>query len=188
MKGRGVTEAESDEMLVQAAKQNPAAFAALYEKYLPYVYNYIFYRVGSVFDAEDLTSRTFYQALLHFGRYNHQGLPFSAWLLRIAHNLVANWFRDRSRRPTLSLEEVIYAEARERSLGETSEHKDEAERLRRAIQRLPPERQQLLVLKFVEELSNAEIAAIMGRTEGAIKALLHRTLLSLRRDLNCDEA
>ena len=108
------------------------------------------------------------------------GVPFSAWLYRIAHNLVANWHRDNSRKKEISLDDT--AELYDRGvLPETNMVQlQENEVLFKAIRTLTPDRQQLLILKFVEHLSNAEIAAIMQRSEGAIKSLYHRTLLALR--------
>jgi RNA polymerase sigma-70 factor (ECF subfamily) len=107
----------------------------------------------------------------------------SAWLYRIAHNLVANWHRDRGRRTEIPLEEgAVYASSQDHpevALLRT----EERERLLSVIRKLPADRQQLLIFKYVEHLSNAEIGVIMGRTEGAVKSLYHRTLLSLRDDL-----
>jgi len=177
---------EGDDRLIEKAKEDPEAFGALYQKYLALVYNYIFYRVHNVHEAEDLTAKTFYQAVFHLRRYTNQGVPFSAWLFRIAHNLVANWHRDRQRRKTYSLEAMApgwHQEAEIASLSEGMERKERAQWLKEAIGRLSAERQQLLLLKFVDGLSNAEIATIMGRTEGAIKALLHRTLFALRQEI-----
>ncbi len=171
----------SDEtLLAQAAQGDSEAFGVLYERYVGRIYNYIYYRVGNPYDAEDLTARVFYRAMRHIGNYRDRGLPFSAWLYRIAHNLVANWHRDHSRRKEIPLEEGI----RGRQLSSHPEHElvqwEERERLFVVLRGLSPERQQLLILKFVEHLSNAEIGQIMGRSEGAIKSLYHRTLLDLR--------
>ncbi len=174
---------ESELSLIERAKTDPAAFGQLYEIYVDRIYSYIYYRTGSQVEAEDLTARTFFRALDSIGRYVQRGLPFSAWLFRIAHNLVANWHRDRSRRKIISLDDVTNASAR----GKGPEiHVEEGERrtaLLAAIRRLPEDRQQLIALKFVERLPNAEIGAMMGRTEGAIKSLYHRTLIALREDL-----
>jgi RNA polymerase sigma-70 factor, ECF subfamily len=174
----------SDEMaLSRAAQGDQEAFGVLYERYVRRIYNYIYYRTGDTFDAEDLTERVFLRAMRHIGNYKDRGLPFSAWLYRIAHNLVANWHRDNSRRKEIPLNEGLLGS----HPGELPEnellHIEERERLMRVIRGLPAERQQLLILKFVEHLSNAEIGQIMGRTEGAIKSLYHRTLLSLRDEL-----
>lgn len=168
-----------DIVLVERAKADAEAFGALYERYVDKIYSYIYYRMGNQADAEDLTAKTFYRAMQHIRRYEERGLPFSAWLYRIAHNLVANWHRDRSRRQMVSLDE-LYSLA----IGDGPEHAVEKQErtstLLNVIRDLPPERQALLILKFVEHLSNAEVGQIMGRSEGAIKSLYHRTLLSLR--------
>jgi RNA polymerase sigma-70 factor (ECF subfamily) len=166
--------------LVERAKTDPTAFGILYESYVNKIYNYIYYRVGNQHDAEDLTARTFYRALDHINRYVNRGAPFSAWLYRIAHNLVANWHRDQSRRKIISLEDIKLRVQRRDGPHQMAEQKEEKDELLVAIRRLPPDRQQLLILKLVEGMSNAEIGEVMGRSEGAIKSLYHRTLLSLR--------
>jgi RNA polymerase sigma-70 factor (ECF subfamily) len=177
---RTVPELSDDVALVLAAQGDQEAFGALYQRYVGKIYNYVYYRTGNPFDAEDLTARVFFRALRHIGHYTDRGLPFSAWLYRIAHNLVANWHRDNSRRPEVPFEEILLirpqVEHPESVLLQSEEH----ENLLIVIRQLPPERQQLLILKFVEHLSNAEIGQIMGRTEGAVKSLYHRTLLTLR--------
>jgi RNA polymerase sigma-70 factor (ECF subfamily) len=171
--------------LVEQAKTDPEAFGLLYERYVDKIYNYVYYRTGNHHDAEDLTAKVFYQALNHIPRYIQRGAPFSSWLYRIAHNLVANWHRDRSRRQVISLERLALVK-RQEDPGpfEQAARAEERDVLRSAIGRLPADRQELLILKFVEHMPNAEIGQIMGRSEGAIKSLYHRTLLSLRQDLD----
>ena len=174
-----MSEAPSEAELVLRAREDPEAFGQLYELYVSQIYSYIYYRTGNHHDAEDLTARTFYQALRHIRHYQDRGLPFSAWLYRIAHNLVANWHRDHSRRQVIALDEIALTSPRPNP--ETRmESQDEQRLLMHLIRHLTEERQQLLILKFVEQMSNREIADIMGRTEGAIKSLYHRTLLALR--------
>lgn len=175
---------ESEERLIERAKRDADAFGALYERYVDRIYSYIYYRVGSVPDAEDLTARVFYRALAHIGAYRQRGAPFAAWLYRIAHNLVANWHRDRSRRPEILLDDAATHAERGASPHELAEQSEDARTLLSAMARLPAERQQLLILKFVDEMSNVEIAHVMGRTEGAIKSLYHRTLIALRDELS----
>lgn len=173
----------NDLELIHRARDDREAFGVLYERYVQRIYAYIYYRTGNTFDAEDLTERVFMRALRHIGSYSDRGLPFSAWLYRIAHNLVANWYRDNSRRKEISLEDspppAFAGEHPERALVEN----EERERLLGLIRNLAQERQELLILKFVEDLSNAEIGMIMGRSEGAIKSLYHRTLLALRDEM-----
>jgi RNA polymerase sigma-70 factor (ECF subfamily) len=169
------------DVLKGAASGDSDAFGELYDRYVDRIYNYIYYRTGNHFDAEDLTARVFYRAMRHISNYQDRGLPLSAWLYRIAHNLVANWHRDNSRRKEISLDDGYNVLRHNGPHPEsTLEKNQELEELLRVIRQLPAERQQLIVLKFVEHLPNAEIGHIMGRTEGAIKSLYHRTLISLR--------
>jgi RNA polymerase sigma-70 factor (ECF subfamily) len=177
--GSFVSQALIESELVVRAKEDPEAFGQLYERYVDKIFNYIYYRTGNHHDAEDLTARTFYQALKHVHRYVNRGVPFSAWLYRIAHNLVANWHRDRSRRQVIALDEIALTMPRQNPESDL-ESEDDQRLLMRLIRRMPDDRQQLLILKFVEQMSNQEIAQIMGRSEGAIKSLYHRTLLALR--------
>jgi len=169
--------------LVERAKTDPEAFGQLYERYVDRIYSYIYYRTNNRYEAEDLTARTFFQALTNIDRYVDRGMPFSAWLYRIAHNLVANWYRDRSRRKVISLDQLVVTGRSQDGPEQQLEYVEERVALLEAIRRLPPERQQLLILKFVDRLSNAEIGEIMGRSVGAIKSLYHRTLVELREKL-----
>ncbi len=174
--------------LVQQAKDNQEAFGVLYERYVGKIYNYVYYRTGNHHDAEDLTALVFYRAMGHIENYTERGVPFQAWLYRIAHNLVANWHRDRGRRKIIALEDFIGPGPQTDIPDWQAEDKEEREVLLRVIRRLPEERQQLLILKFIERMSNADIGVIMGRTEGAIKSLYHRTLAALREELELLEA
>ena len=176
-------ESEEQDILLRASQGNLEAFGLLYEKYVERIFNYVYYRTGNVHDAEDLTARVFYRALNHIRTYADRGVPFSAWLYRIAHNLVANWHRDRSRHQEIPLSDAptihYKGEPPEVALMQTQER----DALLRLIRHLPSERQHLLILKFVEHLSNIEIGETMGRSEGAVKSLYHRTLLALRDEL-----
>jgi RNA polymerase sigma-70 factor (ECF subfamily) len=174
---------ESEESLIEQARHDPEAFGQLYERYLNRIYAYIFYRTGDVREAEDLTARVFYRALAHIAEYDQRGAPFVAWLYRIAHNLVANWHRDRGRKRELALTEVLLLGHVTDAPDRSAEQDEEAAVLLEAIRRLPDERQELLILKFVDDLPNREIGKILSRTEGAVKSLYHRTLLALRADL-----
>jgi RNA polymerase sigma-70 factor (ECF subfamily) len=174
----------SEEMeLVRRAASDSDAFGELYQRYVRRIYNYIYYRTGDYQDAEDLSARVFQKALRHVATFEDKGVPFSAWLYRIAHNLVANWHRDRSRKPVVPLDD--YAVESDGSIHPEAQAvaMEENHMLLEAVRRLPPDRQQLLILKFVERLPNAQIGEIMGRTEGAIKSLYHRTLIALRMQI-----
>lgn len=179
----GSAAAQEEAALVELAKEDPAAFGILYERYIDRVYAYIYHRVGNAQDTEDLTARTFYRALDKLHTYEDRGLPFSAWLFRIAHNLVANWHRDRGRRRFLSLDK-LWSHSKE---GDTPEEQVEREEnhaaLWDAIARLPEDRRNLLLYKFGSRLSNLEIGELLQKSESAIKSLYFRTLATLRKEL-----
>ncbi|MEM7127106.1 MAG: sigma-70 family RNA polymerase sigma factor [Chloroflexota bacterium] len=173
--------------LIYEAKQNSDRFGILYERYVDRVYAYIYNRVGNAQDSEDLTARTFYQALSKLDSYEDRGFPFSAWLFRIAHNLVANWHRDNSKRHFLSLDR-LWSHSREEELPEAKvERAENHNELWEAINRLPEERRDLLIYKFSSRLSNLEIGELMNKSESAIKSLYFRTLATLRTDLESRE-
>jgi RNA polymerase sigma-70 factor (ECF subfamily) len=169
-----------DEIIHLASEGSNDAFGLIYQRYITAIYNYIYYRTGDQHDAEDLSARVFHRAYGHISSYKYMGLPISAWLYRIAHNLVANYHRDSKRKREVNLEDHLEIHAP----GDLPETvlivNQETEELMSAIHELTPDRQQLIILKFVEHLSNLEIAVIMGRSEGAIKSLYHRTLISLK--------
>lgn len=167
--------------LINAAKTDPEAFGQLYERYVERIYNYIYFRVGGAGDAEDLTARVFFKALRGIGGYRHMGLPFSAWLYRIAHNLVANYHRDRSRMQEISIENLVVEDTNNSSAPEhLMETRQENDFLLALINDLSPQKKELIILKYVQKLSNEEIGQIFGKTEGAIKSLYHRTLVELK--------
>ena len=171
------------DILDQAIAGDRTAFSVLYQENVKKVYNYIYYRTSSVKDAEDITARVFQRALKHITRYKKTKVPFSAWLYRIAHNLVANWYRDSKYRREMPIEDHLYIESKIEIPEKQIEKNQEVERLLSAIHELSDDRQQLIILKYVEELSNKEIGIIMGRSEGAIKSLYHRTLKELKKHL-----
>ena len=176
-------EFNEEDVLTRASQGDRDAFGLLYERYIDRIFNYVYYRTGNLHDAEDLTARVFQRAMNHIKNYTDRGVPFSAWLYRIAHNLVANWHRDRSRRQEIPIHDVPVLPSKGDHPEKNLVRSQEQDALLRYIRRLPAERQNLLILKFVENLSNAEIGAIMGRSEGAVKSLYHRTLLALRDQL-----
>lgn len=179
----GEVETRDESLLVEQAKSSPEAFGWLYEKYVQKIYSYIYYRTGNHYDAEDLTAKTFHRSMKHILHYEQRGVPFSAWLYRIAHNVVANWHRDRSRRKVIALDDLAMHHQRRQSPEGFVEDNEEKRELLKVIRQLSADRQQLLILKFVEGMSNEAIGQVMGRSEGAIKSLYHRTLLALRKEM-----
>ncbi len=178
-----MTTLEPDQALIARARTDRSAFGELYERYVDRIYAYLLYRTGSPPDAEDLTQRVFSQALAYLEGHDPRGGSAGGWLFTIAHNLLANYHRTRARRPSARLEAA--ADAVDPSLPlEGLEAQEDARAVRRAMGRLSPERQHLILLKYVVGLSNAEIGGVLGKTEGAIKSLLRRTLGALRRELD----
>ncbi len=181
---------QEERALIEAAKNDAEAFGRLYQRYVKRIYNYLYRHTGNQAEAEDLTSRTFFRALRSLHQYKDRGGAFQAWLFRIAHNLVVNWYRDQSRHPVVSLEVTGDHPGQATHHDEPHEHIIRTERrvlVARLIAQLPEDRKTLLILKFVEKMANEEIGKVLGKTEGAIKSLYHRTLLDLREILEREE-
>lgn len=173
--------------LIEQARSDPEAFGELYRRNVDRIYSYIYYRTGNTADAEDLTARTFYQALSSMAQYRDYGLPFVAWLYRIAHNLVANHHRAHGRWKLADLEDVDLPARPADTPERAAEANERKSALWSAIRRQPEDRQRLLILKFADRLSNEEISRLMGRTESSIKSLYFRTLKALKADLEARE-
>jgi RNA polymerase sigma-70 factor (ECF subfamily) len=174
-----------DRAAVAAAKRHPDGFAALYRKYLPQVYSFAFYELGNHHDAEDVTERVFVSALDALPRFEERaesGSTFRVWLFRIARNAISNQRRTMARRreAPAALAEHLPAEWQPDGLAIRDE---ERARTWAAVARLPADRRRAVILRFVEEMSTAEIASVMERSEGAVRVLLHRALRSVATDL-----
>jgi RNA polymerase sigma-70 factor (ECF subfamily) len=184
---------DRDRALVEAATADPARFDALYRKYLAQVYSYAYYELRDEHEAEDATERTFMAALAHLGRFEERATPadgsaastFRVWLFQIARNAVAERRRRLRRRPEASLEAAGMIPAATDVEGEAS-RRDDVTAAMRAIDRLPTDRRRAVILRFVEEMSTSEIAGILGRSDGAVRVLIHRALRSVARDLGDD--
>jgi RNA polymerase sigma-70 factor, ECF subfamily len=184
---------DRDRALVDEARRDPVRFDALYRRYLAQVYSYAYHELGHHHDAEDATERTFLAALNRLSTFEERARPddgdgastFRVWLFQIARNTVANLRRAKRRHPTIGLENAA-------SLHDGSDvaggavRRDEARHAWLAVDRLPADRRQALILRFVDEMSTAEIAGILGRSEGAVRVLVHRALKAVARDLGSD--
>lgn len=171
--------------LVAAAQRDPRDFAPLYDLYAERIYRYAYRRVGTHHDAEDVTAQTFQQALQALPNYEWRGLPFGAWLFRIAGNIINR--RGRTGGREIAVEDVTVFGVSEEYDDDPVERvtRDEtAGELLELVQTLPPDQQRVLVLKFSHGLKNREIGELMGRSEGAVKQLVHRALVNLRARLN----
>ena len=172
------------ERLVRKAAQGDArAFGELYDEYVDRVYSFVRARVSSSHDAEDLTETVFLKAYEAIGRYDDRGLPFSAWLFRIARNVTIDWHRRSGRAPTFVGEDAAERlPARDRPEEIVLGNLD-AERVRAGIRRLTEEQADVIVLRFFWGMSQREIGETIGKTEGSVKALQHRAVRSLERIL-----
>ncbi|HEX5174966.1 MAG TPA: sigma-70 family RNA polymerase sigma factor [Gaiellaceae bacterium] len=158
------------------------ALEELYLIHFDRIYSYLHVSVGNRYDAEDLTTQTFLKMLEKIGSFKWQSAPFSAWLFRIAHNLAMDHFR--ARRRWQPEEEVPEPPGEEEPSAELlAMHTIGRESMLKLIDRLSSEQQQVLTLKFVFNLPNAEVASILDKTEGAIKSLQHRALVSLQKQV-----
>ncbi len=171
----------SDEaLLVRAAQADTASFAPLYYHYHPRIYRYLRARVTSNEDAADLTQAVFLRALAAMPTYRERGLPFAAWLFRIASNLATD--AQRKRRPTVDLDaipEELYA-TDANPPEQAALEGERLDRLRAVVATLDPDKRELLALRFAGGLTSAEIAAVVGKREGAVKRQLSRIIQGLR--------
>ena len=170
--------------LVALARQDRRAFTALYRRYLKPVYSYFYQQVGSVEDAEDLTATTFSQALGSLERYQEQG-RFAAWLFSIARRQLLRHQRGRPWTGQL-LPHALAVDAEQEPEAQALSQ-DELRRLQGLIRALPAEQREALSLRFFAELRTAEVARLMGRSEGAVKMLVHRAVTTLRDHLRGEE-
>ena len=159
-------------------------FTELYRTHLRDVYSYAYYRIGNHHDAEDLTEQTFLQAYRHFERAQREsdGRPLRPWLIRIAHNLAANYYRDRSRRPLTRLEDAAVISA-PHPTEELVEGREELKEVLEGVSKLPDDRREALIMRFALGMDNREIARALGRSDGATKVLIHRAIKQLEQGL-----
>jgi len=169
---------EADErLLVEAAQKDPARFAELYENNFERVYAYVVRRVGDRAETEDLTSEVFHHALSNLKRFEWRGIPFAAWLFRIAANLISDRWQRKSREDVADEPEQIESAA---AKGVEFEEVERRATLFRLVDTLPSEQRRVVVLRFVEQKSIKEVAREICKTEGAVKQLQFRALTSLR--------
>ncbi len=169
-----------DEAPGKPKAQLDAEFSDLYRAHLRDVYSYAYYRVGNHHDAEDLTEQTFLQAYRHFERAQREshGRPLRPWLIRIAHNLAANLYRDRSRKPASPIDDTT-ALAAPHTTEQLVEGREQARQVLDGVSRLGEDRREALIMRFALGMDNREIARALGRSDGATKVLIHRAIKQL---------
>jgi RNA polymerase sigma-70 factor (ECF subfamily) len=175
-----VSEPKGSSADVAAKAELDRAFEQLYRDHLRDVYSYSYYRVGNHHDAEDLTEQAFLQAYRHFERARREsnGRPLRPWLIRIAHNLAANYHRDRARRPEANIE-AIEPPSHPHDTEQIVEGRERLRAVMRRLDDLSEERRDALIMRFALDMSNREIARALGKTDGATKVLIHRAIKQL---------
>jgi len=171
---------DAEGALIDAAAEGDVhAFAALYDRYLEQVHRYLYYLVGNRTDAEDLTQQVFLSAWQAIGRYRRNGSPIAAWLIRIAHNKAMSHHRRAKETCCLDLELV----SRERWADPEGKAVADCDRVavRRAVLKLKPEQREVIVMRLIEHMDYADIAAALGKSEGNVRVIQHRALVELRR-------
>ncbi len=178
---------EPADMPPAAKAELDRAFEAFYKEHLRDVYSYAYYRVRDHHDAEDLTEQAFLQAYRHFDRARREshGRPLRPWLIRIAHNLASNYYRDRSRRPQTSLESADPIVARHDTEA-IAEGREELRSVMANLEHLSDDRREALIMRFALGMDNREIARALGRTDGATKVLIHRAIKQLQEQMEGD--
>jgi len=174
---------QDEESLVRRAQQrDQEAFAQLYERYFDKIYRYVVIRIGNETEADDMTQQVFLNALHSISSFRWKGAPFSAWLFRIAHNQVVDYLRKKTRQATESLDESLAISKSDPQL--VVEQRLDIEQLILATKGLTKAQQEVIALRFVSELSTAQVAKVMGKSEGAVKALQHSAIVALRKALS----
>ncbi|MGC8460266.1 MAG: RNA polymerase sigma factor [Candidatus Dormibacteria bacterium] len=169
---------DEEEQLVRNAQDNPEAFGKLYDHYVDQMYRYIYSRVHSHEVAEDITSEVFFKALRAIGRYKPSGSPFSAWLYQISSNAITDYYR--SHHVMTPIDDAIAVRDPARPVSDEVTSREEARRIWGFIDTLPPQQRTALTLKLGEDLKLSQIGEIMGKSEGAVKLLIHRGMTTLK--------
>ena len=167
------------QLITRARQGDASAFGSLYERYLDDIYRYVYFKVADRFEAEDLTEHVFLKAWQALPRFRAKGATFRAWLYRIAHNAVID--RHRTHKPVVPLDTVPEMNDAAPTPEEAAETGQETDRLAAALDHLKPEWQQVILHRFVNGLSHAETAEVMGIREGHVRVLQHRALKQMRR-------
>src|SRR3972149_3986855 len=176
---------EESKLSGRAAQGDRAAFGVLCERYVFRVFRHVYYLTNDPHTAEDLTAQTFLNALEAIPRYEVRGVPFLAWLLRIAYNLTLNHRKVR-KNGTTSLPEGLEIEGTTYSPEASCEAKADGERVWAGVRRLRGDQRQVIVMRFIDGLSYPDIARVLGKSIGAVRVIQYRALCALRRRLEDD--
>ena len=173
---------EEENLVRRAQQRDQQAFAQLYEEHFNKIYRYVALRIGNKTEAEDITQQVFLKALQSISSFRWRGIPFSAWLFRIAHNQVVDYLRKRTKQATVPMDESTVSVINDPQLW--VEQRLDIEQLLSATKRLTPAQREVISLRFAGELPIAQVAKIMGKSQGAVKALQHSAIVALRKALS----
>jgi len=177
---------QNEESLIRRAQQrDQVALTRLYEDNFDKIYRYIVLKIGDRTEAEDMTQQVFLNAIKSISSYQSKGMPFSSWLYRIAHNQIVDHLRKKSKKITVQLDENMVVKSEDPR--KVVEQRIEIEEIAKAAKGLTMAQQEVISLRFAGELSVAECAKTMHKSEGAIKALQHSAILALRKALGRGE-
>ncbi len=185
MRRSNLQETDDSDLIASAAKGDREAFGALYERYVFRVFRHVYYLTGNSHTAEDLTAQTFLKALEAIHRYEMRGVPFVAWLLRIGYNLTVNHKKVRTN-GTAPLPETLQVEGAAYSPEASCEAKADGERVWEGVRKLRGDQRQVIVMRFIDGLSYADISKVIGKKIGAVRVIQYRALCALRRRLEDD--
>jgi len=178
---------QEERTIVQRAQKNdPNAFAELYEAYFDKIYRYIVIKIGDREEAEDMTQQVFLKAHKSISSFKWKGVPFSAWLYRIAHNQIVDYLRKKTKRPDTLPDEIQVSDKPEKNPEQLAEKRMDIQQLLEATKGLTEAQREVISLRFGGEMPTARVAEIMGKSQGAIKALQHSAIVSLRKTLLTD--
>lgn len=170
-------------IIKRAKKGDPDAFGMLYDYYFEQIYRFIYLKVNLKEDAEDLSHQVFLKALKKIKDYEERGFPFSAWLYRIARNEVIDFYRGDKQNTSLEDLENVLTGQDDKDIKDSIDFKIQIENVKKAIQKINPNYQDVIIMRFVENLSIKEIAQILNKTEGAVKLMQHRAIAALKKIL-----
>jgi len=176
--------ADVDHYIDGAINGDADCFGKLYDLYIERVYRHVYYRTGNVTDTEDLTQQVFTKAWKAIKKYKKTSSPFLAWLLKISHNLVIDYYRQKKYQSTLEYD--TFPNSRDTSPENSAENRFEQQQLRKTILKLPSDQQQVIMMSFIEGFTYTEIASVLNKREGNIRVILHRALKKMREILEAE--
>ena len=172
------------ELIARAQAGDIECFAQLYDHYIPKIYRFVFVKTSHKQEAEDLTHEVFLSAWQNLGRYEHKGFPFSSWLYQVARNKIIDYYRVRKSHASVEEADADAEWAKvENTLAQDLDNSLRVEHIKKLFRILSPDQQDVILMRFVEDLSYGEIAHAMGKSEGAVRLIQHRAIQELRKQL-----